>query len=122
MIQKEELELCKRDIQMCVGRKARLKTNGGRKRTVIREGVIEKCYPKVFTVRCLKETEDGIKPGYEIVTYDYIDILTGTVEVAVEPETAEKLEHSYDLLQDAIDKEVAKRNAERAKKREEAEE
>lgn len=28
----------------------------------------------------------------------------------------------YDLLQDAIDKEVAKRNAERAKKREEAEE
>lgn len=88
MIIKSELELCKRDMEACVGRKVRLKSNGGRKRTIIREGIVEHCYPKVFTVRCIRENHEDP----EMVSYSYVDVLTDTVEVAVAPEIDETLE------------------------------
>lgn len=84
MIIKGELEMCKRDMEACVGRKVRLKSNGGRKRTIIREGIVESCYPNVFTVRCIRHNHE--LP--EMVSYSYIDILTDTVEVAVAPDDA----------------------------------
>ncbi|NCC84108.1 MAG: Veg protein [Clostridia bacterium] len=82
MIIKSELEMCKRDMEACVGRKVRLKSNGGRKRTIIREGIVENCYPNVFTVRCIRTNHDDP----EMVSYSYVDILTDTVEVAVAPD------------------------------------
>ncbi len=82
MIIKSELEMCKRDMEACIGRKVRLKSNGGRKRTIIREGIVENCYPNVFTVRCLRTNHDE----QEMVSYSYVDILTDTVEVAVAPD------------------------------------
>ena len=81
MIIKSDLELCKKDIQACVGRKVKLKTNGGRKRTIIHQGVVESCYPNVFTVRGVRENHDTP----ETISYSYVDVLTQTVEVAVEP-------------------------------------
>ena len=107
MIQKEALEMCKHDIESCVGRRVRLKTNGGRKRTIIREGIIENVYPKVFTVRCIRKNQDDP----EIVTYSYIDVLTDTVEIAVEPEAAEIIQEKYDKLQEMIEEENAARKA-----------
>ena len=98
MIQKEELEMCKRDIESCKGMKVRLKTNGGRKRTLVREGIVEDIYPKVFTVRVVRDSED--EP--EVYTYSYIDIMTGTVEVSVEPEAFETIQESYAKLEEAI--------------------
>ena len=81
MIIKSDLELCKKDIQACVGRKVKLKTNGGRKRTIIHQGVIESCYPNVFIVRGVRENHDTP----ETVSFSYVDVLTQTVEIAVEP-------------------------------------
>ena len=101
MIQREDLEMCKKDIEACIGKKVRLKTNGGRKRTIIREGIVEDCYPKVFTVRCIRKSQDDP----ELVTYSYIDILTDTVEIAVEPEAAEIIQENYAKLEEAIKKE-----------------
>lgn len=82
MIIKSELELCKSEVEACIGRKVRLKSNGGRKRTIIREGVVDSCYPRVFTVRCIRDNHS--EP--EMVSYSYVDVLTDTVEIAVAPE------------------------------------
>ncbi len=79
MIVKADLEKCRKDMQACLGRKVRLRSSGGRKRTIVREGILENCYPNVFTVRCARDNDNS-----ELVSYSYVDILTQSVEVAVE--------------------------------------
>ncbi|HHX37416.1 MAG TPA: Veg protein [Clostridiaceae bacterium] len=78
---KADIDQCRRDLEACLGRKVRLRTSGGRKRVIIREGILENCYPNVFTVRCIRDNENT-----ELLSYSYVDILTEAVEVAVEPD------------------------------------
>ncbi len=88
MIIKSDLDACRRDIEACVGRKVRLTTNGGRRRTVIREGVLECCYPNVFMVRCIQKRQhvNPNKPREtELVSFSYVDVLTRVVELEVGP-------------------------------------
>ena len=62
----------------------RLKANKGRKRTTVREGIIEGAYPSIFIVT--------INAGYNStrkVSYCYSDILTSTVELTVIDEEKE---------------------------------
>ena len=62
----------------------RLKANKGRKRTTVREGIIEGAYPSIFIVT--------INGGYNTtrkVSYCYSDILTSTVELTVIDEEKE---------------------------------
>ena len=84
MIAKADLDSCRRDMEAFIGRKVRLKSNGGRKRTIIQVGVLDSCYPNVFTVRCSR-----CDSYHEMVSYSYIDILTRAVEVAVEHDALE---------------------------------
>ncbi len=79
MIVKTDLDACKRDLENFIGRKIRLTSNGGRKRTIIHEGVLDHCYPNVFTVRCPGRNAGNYQ---EIVSYSYVDILTKVVEIA----------------------------------------
>lgn len=79
MIVKTDLDACKRDLEHFIGRKIRLTSNGGRKRTIIHEGILDHCYPNVFTVRCCRRNSDTYQ---EIISYSYVDILTKVVEVA----------------------------------------
>lgn len=81
MIVKSDLEQCRKDLQACLGRKVHLRSSGGRKRVVIREGILENCYPNVFTVRCVRDNKNT-----ELISYSYVDILTQAVEIAVEPD------------------------------------
>ncbi|MDO5733458.1 MAG: Veg family protein [Eubacteriales bacterium] len=88
MIIKSDLEACRREIEHCLGHKVRLTTNGGRRRTVVREGILEKCYPKVFMVRCIqRRTHGDLKAPRktEMVSFSYIDVLTQVVELEVGP-------------------------------------
>ncbi|MGI6334523.1 MAG: Veg family protein [Saccharofermentanales bacterium] len=80
MIVKADLDICRKGIQAHVGKRVRLRSNGGRKRTIIQEGVLENCYPNVFTVRCSK-----LNSYQGMVTYSYVDVLTRNVEIVVEP-------------------------------------
>ena len=41
MIVKADIDQCRRDLEACLGRKVRLRTSGGRKRVIIREGILE---------------------------------------------------------------------------------
>lgn len=48
---KEVLNAIKMDIDGHVGEKILLKANSGRRKIVVREGILEKTYPNIFTVR-----------------------------------------------------------------------
>ena len=86
MIAKTDLDSCRRDMETFVGKRVRLKSNGGRKRTIIQVGILDNCYPNVFTVRCSRSNA-----YQEMVSYSYIDVLTRAVEIAVETEALESL-------------------------------
>ena len=80
VIVKTDLDACKRDLENFIGRRIRLTSNGGRKRTIIHEGILDHCYPNVFTVRCNRK---GANVCQEVISYSYVDILTKVVEIAV---------------------------------------
>lgn len=78
------------DLENYVGSRIRLKANRGRRKTIIREGVLEKTYPHVFTVKL-----DDDKSSIPRVSYSYADILTEAVELTVLTNNS-KIKISYD--------------------------
>ncbi|MGL4774438.1 MAG: Veg family protein [Clostridium sp.] len=64
----------KRDIEKHVGQNVTLKANGGRKKVLINDGVIESVYPSIFVIRLNCDTQ-------RTVTYSYSDVLTKTVQL-----------------------------------------
>ena len=79
MIVKSDIDACKRGLEEHIGRRIRLTSNGGRKRMIIHEGVLDHCYPNVFTVRCSRPAGNA---AHEIISYSYVDILTKVVRIA----------------------------------------
>lgn len=78
MIEKDSLLQIKEDIKNCIGERIQLKANSGRKKTVIREGIIENTYPNIFVVKFENEHEPVRR-----VSYSYTDILTKAIEIMV---------------------------------------
>jgi uncharacterized protein Veg len=74
----DSLDRIKRDVETCVGEKVRLKANKGRKKTMIKEGILESTYPCIFVVK-FDTDQDSIRR----VSYSYSDILTETVELTI---------------------------------------
>ena len=66
------------DLEECIGKTVILKANKGRKRTTIREGILESAYPSLFVVKISNEYESTRR-----VSYTYSDVLTSTVEVTI---------------------------------------
>ena len=64
----------KRNIENHIGEKVTLKANGGRKKILVNNGVIESAHPSIFVVRL----ENDIQ---RTVTYSYSDVLTKTVQL-----------------------------------------
>ncbi|WP_066875386.1 Veg family protein [Clostridium mediterraneense] len=77
MEKKITLSSIKRNLEEHVGQKVMLKANGGRKRILVNEGVLESVYPSIFVVRLQKDTQ-------RTVTYSYSDVLTNTVQLDFE--------------------------------------
>lgn len=74
---KNALMEIKKVIDRHIGEKVRLKTNGGRKKTIIREGILEETYPSIFIVKI--EMDNSVRR----ISYSYSDILTETVELSL---------------------------------------
>ncbi|AAK80846.1 uncharacterized protein Veg [Clostridium acetobutylicum] len=74
MIRQNGLASIKASIENHVGEKVTLKSNGGRKKIVVNNGVIEKTYPSIFVVRLESDTQ-------RTVTYSYSDVLTKSVQI-----------------------------------------
>lgn len=68
----------KNDIESILDEKVMLKANKGRKRTVVKEGIVESVYPSLFVVKVSNEY-DSVRR----VSYTYTDVLTGTVELSL---------------------------------------
>lgn len=73
---KNNISLIRKELEGCVGKRIQLKANKGRKKTFVREGVIENAYPSIFTVKFENDFHSIRK-----ISYSYTDILTHTVEV-----------------------------------------
>lgn len=67
----------KQGLESYVGRRLRVKANGGRKKTIERYGTLAETYPSVFIVEL-----DQDENAFERVSYSYADILTETVELS----------------------------------------
>ena len=78
MRRSDSLDRIKKDVETCIGKKVRLKTNKGRKKTFVKEGILESTYPSIFVVKF-----DTDQNSTRRVSYSYSDILTETVELTV---------------------------------------
>ncbi|MCR2044212.1 Veg family protein [Anaerosalibacter massiliensis] len=82
MLEKSSLAKIKKNVEDSVGKKVILKANKGRKKTTVREGILESAYPSIFVVKISNEYN-----SIRRVSYTYSDILTETVEVTICGET-----------------------------------
>lgn len=73
---KEILNAIKREVDSHVGEKVLLKANGGRKKVLVKEGILEKTYPNIFVVKI-----EGKSKDIRTISYSYSDILTETVQL-----------------------------------------
>lgn len=73
---RSNISLIRKELEGCVGKRIQLRANKGRKKTFVKEGIIENAYPSIFTVRFENDFNSVRK-----VSYSYTDILTHTVEI-----------------------------------------
>lgn len=78
MVAKNVLAGIRQDLDAFVGQKIKVKANKGRKKTVEREGILEKTYPHIFVV-VLDEANDNPRR----MSFSYADLLTETVELVL---------------------------------------
>jgi uncharacterized protein Veg len=78
LIGMDSITKIREDLEGCIGKKVRLKANKGRKKTTIREGILESAYPSLFVVRINNDYDNA-----RIVSYTYSDVLTSTVEITI---------------------------------------
>lgn len=74
MAVKKTLEAIRRNLNNHVGERVRVRSSEGRRRTLEREGILEKTYPSIFVIR-LGES-DG-----RYVSWSYTDVLTDSVVI-----------------------------------------
>lgn len=75
---KNALAEIRRDLEAHVGEQICLKANRGRRKTIIREGVLESTYPYHFLIKLNDE-----KHAVKIISVSYADVLTQAVELSI---------------------------------------
>ena len=83
--QVEVVSRIRTDLENMMGTRMRLRANMGRSKIVEREGVLEQTHPSLFVVKVEEKRERTAR-----VSYSYVDILTGTVELT-HPESGENV-------------------------------
>ncbi len=81
MVSKNAISKIKADLADNVGNKVKFASKKGRKKRVIRSGVIESIYPSVFIIRM--DANEAVEAKERLVSYSYADVLTRTVELAL---------------------------------------
>ena len=77
MAAKNALAEIRQDLETHVGEKVWIKANRGRRKTIIREGVLENTYPYHFLIKL-----DSQKHPVRVISISYADVLTQTVELS----------------------------------------
>lgn len=81
MISKEDISRVKDLLSENLGEKVKISAKKGRKRVIIRYGVILKTYPSIFTVKL--ENASEFAEGTRVVSFSYSDILTKSIAIHV---------------------------------------
>lgn len=81
MVSKNAINKIKADLADNVGNKVKFASKKGRKKRVIRSGVIESIYPSVFVIRM--DANEAVEAKERLVSYSYADVLTRAVELAL---------------------------------------
>lgn len=89
LLERNSLTKIKKDVEDSVGKKVILKANKGRKKIIVREGILESAYPSIFVVK-ISNQYDSVRR----VSYTYSDILTETVEVTICDDEEKKIKIS----------------------------
>lgn len=76
MAEKCDLAQIRKNVEQSIGEKVQLKANKGRKKSFIKEGVLENSYASIFIVKFENDYEMTRR-----VSYSYTDILTKAVEI-----------------------------------------
>ena len=76
LLKKDTLSKIRKNVEDCIGKKVILKANKGRKKTTVREGILEEAYPALFVVKINNDFNSVRR-----VSYTYSDILTETIEI-----------------------------------------
>ena len=66
------------NLESHVGERVWIKANRGRRKTIIREGVLENTYPYHFLVKL-----DSRKHPVRVISVSYADVLTQVVELSL---------------------------------------
>jgi uncharacterized protein Veg len=83
--QTEVVSRIRSDLQALMGTRMRLRANMGRSKIVEREGVLEQTHPNLFVVKVDEKRDRTAR-----VSYSYVDIVTGTVELT-HPDSGENV-------------------------------
>ncbi len=78
MATRATLSEIRKSVESCIGSKVLLRTNKGKRKVNVKEGIIEDAFPSVFIVK--------VNAGLDTerrVSYSYSDILTDTVEITL---------------------------------------
>jgi uncharacterized protein Veg len=76
MSQVEVVGRIRMDLQGMMGKRMRMKANMGRSKILEREGILEETHPSLFVLKI-----DEKRGRTARVSYSYVDILTGQVEL-----------------------------------------
>ena len=77
----EQISVIRKSLEVHVGKKVRVTSRKSRKKTIVRQGVIDSTYPSIFIIRyeCITDAGNEMRK----VSYSYVDILTHSVELAL---------------------------------------
>jgi len=78
MIEGKDLIITKQCVKGCVGEKVLMYVNKGRRKAIVREGVIENSYPSIFTIRIENEFDSSRR-----LSFSYTDLLTKAVDIVL---------------------------------------
>ena len=81
MISSNAINRIKADLADNVGNKVKFASKKGRKKRIVRSGVIESIYPSVFVIKM--DANEAVEAKERLVSYSYADVLTHSVELAL---------------------------------------
>lgn len=79
MFNKRDIKSVRTEVRQYMGSKVKVKTNLGRNKVDITEGVIAEAYPSIFLIHI---EADGDMPERKI-SYSYNDVITHDIELVV---------------------------------------
>ncbi len=81
MVSRNAINKIKSDLEENVGSKVKFASRKGRKKRIVRSGIIEGIYPSVFVIRM--DANEAVEAKERLVSYSYADVLTRAVELAL---------------------------------------